>query len=200
MIVIPKEKPLYIRCFEYKAPDLQTGKIEQFKNLWTVAKDEKNKIFIEWRITYCDGTGNVKRLVLKDDTTKEGAIEIVEKACSSIPKDTKVTFDKYYYLPDNLETAEDFAKVLKEVGFAKSMDVEEAPEEKLSIACKHIFNAKKPINASVMQMEPLDEKDSGKIYTCKKCSGKEWGNDQASVDNFITICDHCVMGKIKNWK
>lgn len=131
MIKIPEEKPLYLRVFEYAAPDLKTKKIEIFRNLWTVAKDKKDKIFIEWRVLYADDTRNVKRLELKDSTTLDDAIKIVENACSVTSEETDVKFDRYYYLPENLKTAEEFAKVLEETELTHSYHLSDKEAKQL---------------------------------------------------------------------
>jgi len=64
---------------------------------------------------------------------------------------------------------------------------------KLSIACIHVVKE----NATAIlaqESEPIDPRDSGRLYACAKCLHKVESGEfmKESMDNWLTICEDCV--------
>ena len=58
---------------------------------------------------------------------------------------------------------------------------------KLSIICRHPAKA-----VLISQMEPEDENDSGRLYSCEACADKV----QRNIDDWQTMCEHCITFRL----
>lgn len=67
--------------------------------------------------------------------------------------------------------------------------------EKLSLACNHLLEGKRQKAYLVWEDEPINEQDTGKIYTCKKCAENEPKSEKEFKNMLTTCCMHCLRNR-----
>ena len=72
----------------------------------------------------------------------------------------------------------------------------EKNHKKLSIACIHIVDWKRPA-ILVSSIKPIDDKDSGKLYICEECEKCDPKELMPKLDNWKTICEDCIKPLLK---
>ena len=72
---------------------------------------------------------------------------------------------------------------------------------KLALACHHLFKGKRQKAYLVLEQEPVDENDTGKIYTCKKCAENEPKTQKEFMKMLGSYCQKCLLNRcLKNGK
>ena len=66
---------------------------------------------------------------------------------------------------------------------------------KFALACSHLMKGKRQKAYLVLEEEPLDEQDTGKIYTCKKCAENEPQSQEEFMNMLSTCCMHCLLNR-----
>ncbi len=67
--------------------------------------------------------------------------------------------------------------------------------EKLSLVCNHLLKGKRQRAFLVLEDEPVDKRDTGKIYTCIKCAQNEPKTQKQFMKMLTTCCMHCLRNR-----
>ena len=63
------------------------------------------------------------------------------------------------------------------------------------LACKHLFEGKRQKAYLVLEDEPLDDEDTGKIYTCKKCAENKPETEEEFQNMLSVYCETCLRNR-----
>jgi hypothetical protein len=67
--------------------------------------------------------------------------------------------------------------------------------EKYVLACNHLIKGKRQKAYLVLEEEPVDESDTGKVYTCLKCAKNEPQSQEEFEKMLSMYCLHCLLNR-----